>query len=813
MFLKKNIILRGMQILLLVGLVLVGLLSWSAMRLNTEAHWRGFEETTGEAARLLSELVTAALVVNEGPRLTAQLAGLVNDHGLRYLELRDAEGELLYRSGELPAGEGVQSRDMELQQDGRYLGQLSLGYDRRPVQQRITQTRTMQIVISLLLLLAAMVLVSLFFLPVARRMGALQQGALELKVGHWSHRIPDRALDELDHLASTYNLLAERLEKSDASLVQERMQRQLAQRHQNTLYEHLNALSYVASAANMDFHTVSGDVEGLLGFTRDDWLKPGFWSRRVRPQDRSRVWGGLATLTAEGGSVSLEYQVLHHSGSLVWVRQIAVVEADHEGVRRNQGLLLNIDAEKRAVEQTRFFADHDLLTGLYNRRHLKEELDRQIAMVLRYKRHGALLFIDIDQFKVINDNYGHGAGDQFLVGVVKRISASLRRTDVMARLGGDEFGVILPETTAEHALKVAAGILRLLNGKEIEYAGLRSRITASIGLAMFPEHGEEAEEIISNADAAMYRAKQSGRNRYQLFQEENLRSKEVEERLYWDRELRSALEQQRFELHLQPVVELASGHVMHHKGLLRLRDENGRLKLPAAFMESAQHVGLTPLLDQWVLQKALSLIRETQSEENPLRIVVCLSATELHDESYLDTLLEILLKAEGLQEQLILELPESALQADFVLAQRFIRSLHALGCHFSLRGFGINPGSIMVMRQFPLDFVCIDGSLIHDLDQDLQIRFTSRHCAILPNKMVYRPWLKPWNRRRYTKSCWIWGSGWVRGITSHSRVPAHIIWWSWNPYPPTPVIGIDRELRYRLPGTSGMSGFPCDSQM
>ena len=246
-------------------------------------------------------------------------------------------------------------------------------------------------------------------------------------------------------------------------------------------------------------------------------------------------------------------------------------------------------------EQLKHMADHDPLTGLLNRRAFEEELERHVAHVSRYGMTGAVLVLDLDHFgSRWNDLLGHSAGDELILSVASGLHESLRESDVLARLGGDEFAVLLPEADESAARATAAHLLERLRQEAV--AGRRGRgrrVTTSIGVALFEGRGRpNPEEVLVNADVAMYEAKEAGRDRYVVFSSEEHAESGVKARVDWAERIREALEEERFELHLQPILNLATGEVVQHEALLRMRADDGSLIPPGAFLDVAERFGL-----------------------------------------------------------------------------------------------------------------------------------------------------------------------------------------------------------------------------
>jgi diguanylate cyclase (GGDEF)-like protein len=379
--------------------------------------------------------------------------------------------------------------------------------------------------------------------------------------------------------------------------------------------------------------------------------------------------------------------------------------------------LRDLSETRKLEERLGALAHRDPLTGLPNRRLFEDRLEIALAQAHRYRQRVALIFIDIDRFKQVNDGFGHAAGDELLRGVAERLAASVREGDTVARLGGDEFTLLLPGIHyAEDLAAISRKLVESLR-EPFRIEGRELRVTASAGISLYPEDGEEGEALLKSADTAMYRAKERGRDNFQLFSPA-MAEKALERRSLED-SLRTALEKQELTLHYQPCLELASGRVVGVEALLRwLRPTLGVMP-PRDFMALADFTGVMLSVGPWVLETACRQAREWQRRgSQQLRLMVNLSAHELQQEGFV-VHVEKALAASGLPpDSLHLEIPEGYAMQDLARTIETLRELRSVGVHLAIDGFGAGFTSLAHLRQLPVDALKIDLSFVRGATTD-----------------------------------------------------------------------------------------------
>jgi len=407
--------------------------------------------------------------------------------------------------------------------------------------------------------------------------------------------------------------------------------------------------------------------------------------------------------------------LVRRDGSEVGIEDSAAPIHDHDGKAIGAVLVFHdVTASREMMEKTAHLAHYDFLTDLPNRPLLNERLAQAIALARRHRRRAAVLFLDLDRFKDINDSLGHAMGDKLLLSVAGRLLACVRVSDTVSRQGGDEFIVLLPDIDRpQDAGHFAAKILSAL-ALPHEIDGEELHVTMSIGIALYPDDGQDVDTVIKSADTAMYHAKESGRDNYQFFaQEMNTR---VVERLSIEARLRGALERREFSLHYQPKINLESGALIGTEALIRWRHPVRGTILPEQFIPIAEECGLIIPIGDWVLREACGQAKAwIDAGLEAVPVAVNISAVQLRHKDFLESVRGVLAET-GLEPRwLELELTESVLMQDAESTGRTLQALKALGVQLAVDDFGTGYSSLSYLTQFPIDTLKIDQSFVHKM--------------------------------------------------------------------------------------------------
>jgi len=530
-----------------------------------------------------------------------------------------------------------------------------------------------------------------------------------LKEGH----IEDKS--EKEFLSAAANTLAGIIERKEAEYELKKL---------SATIEHSINIVFITDV-NGNIEYVNKTFEEITGYSRneaigqnprilssgeaDEPLYEEMWDTILR----GNVWEG-------------EIKNRRKNGQYFWIRSLISPIKDESGkITHFLAIQEDITDSIQSQVMVEYFATHDELTGLINRQKFMDLLKEWMIAAKSYGHCGTLLMIDIDEFKYINDNFGHIVGDDYLRRVANLLSKRLLDLDEMhkvtqnsfiCRVGGDEFVIFLPMRGEKEGLQAAEEIKESIG--EFRIGEMQFSTTASIGIVLFPDHGEDTKSLLSKGDAALFRARELGYNKCHLYSSDDRYLEEIHTRVDWKRKVEKALLEDRFELWFQPILNLKDNAVRHYEVLVRMRDDDGKILLPGAFINVAEEVGLIGQIDKMVTEKAIKLQSRLLDKGMDITLSVNLSGKDLGNELIFNFLKETIESKGADPSHLVFEITETAAVRDLDRAVKFINDLKKLGCRFSLDDFGVGFTSFVYLREMNVDYIKIDGSFIRNLHKN-----------------------------------------------------------------------------------------------
>lgn len=454
-----------------------------------------------------------------------------------------------------------------------------------------------------------------------------------------------------------------------------------------------------------------------IGYSRDEIVNTSLFDY-IPVEDKRRAIEFLQIIRAQPEKLHhSEFRTIKKDGALLWTSNSARVTETLSG---NKVILIVSDDTTEAHElasDLAYQASHDWLTGLVNRREFESQLRSLIDSAIKEKTRHALCYLDLDQFKIINDTCGHGAGDELLSQVGAVLQDHVRKEDTVARLGGDEFGILAVNRTLDEAEEMGRTLCRVIDDYPFIWEDRKFNIGVSIGIAPVTESSGRVVDLLRAADRACYAAKDKGRSRVHVYREHDPDLKKKHGEMEWVNRINLALAEDRFRLYFQPIVPVNDqDRGIHFEILLRLEDVNGQTIFPSSFLPAAEHYNIIGKLDRWVVNTVFQwLMRRPRQLELLHLCAINLSGTSLADEAFLNVIIGAFNDIPVPPGKVCFEITETAAITNFTSTMRFIRTLKERGCRFSLDDFGAGLSCFKYLTNFPVDYLKIDGQFIRDI--------------------------------------------------------------------------------------------------
>jgi len=623
--------------------------------------------------------------------------------------------------------ESGQSDSNELTRVQREVGELELrvGISLADEQRALANAREKLLTAGALALAVAFAASLVVARSLVRPIRAIQNASVAIGRGDLGVRLDTLGRDEIGDVSRAFNHMLDELQTTLEELEESKQGLANAQRLAHLGSWRLDTTSDRLTGSEEFRRVYEFDADETV-MTRSDLLA------RIHSDDRGRFASVLNRCVSEGTPFRLDHRSVELSGSERFLHSQGNLVSSEQtgGDPRVEGTVQDITERKLVEEQVRYLANHDSLTGLGNRRLFKEHLDLAIEAARVERRAVGVIFLDLDDFKLINDTLGHSVGDRVLREVADRIAQTVRGfrlprgsdqeapAATVSRLGGDEFTVLItgirgPETPGRMARRILRSLERPFDLESQEVV-----IGASIGIATWPADGDNVETLLRNCDTAMYHAKEQGRNTYQFYSESM--NAVVFKRLLLENKLRKAIERDELELAFQPKLSLATGRVVGLEALSRWRDPDLGMISPSEFIPLAEETGLIDAIGDWALEAAVKQVQkwDANGELAGLRISVNLSGHELHDDSLMSRVIGILGRSGVDPKRFDFEITETALMRNEEVARSILKQLRSLGITISLDDFGTGYSSLSYLRRLPIDTLKIDRSFVINIEEE-----------------------------------------------------------------------------------------------
>ncbi len=529
-------------------------------------------------------------------------------------------------------------------------------------------------------------------------------------------------LDDLRTEVEDHKITEEKLKKAKDTAEQHALS---AENQRNFLHMTLQSIvdGVITTTIDGDIQTINPMAEQLTGWTEAEAIgKPLVQvMHALDDTTNDRIYNPAEniqhkTVLDEPVSAIL---IQHHSNIETPIKYVVAPMRDHDDKIAGTVIIIHDESVQRSLNrQLTFQATHDALTGLINRYEFERRLKSIVAAQASDKSLNTLCYIDLDQFKLINDTCGHSAGDELLKNITALLQKELQDIGILARLGGDEFGLLLKNCDLVHAQEISKQLLESIQQFQFTDSGNNFTISASIGISVISQAAKNCEEILSNADSACHLAKENGRNRVQVFTEEDDKLLNQQRAMHWVSRINHALEENRFQLYFQEIISLKSqepSFILHGEILLRMIDKEGDIVSPNNFLPAAEKYNMISLIDEWVVKHTIEWLA---TRKDKVLISINLSGMSLSNRDFLSFVISTIKQYKINPELLCFEITETAAINHLNVAITFMNTLKKLGCTFALDDFGSGLSSFSYLTSLPVDYLKIDGAFVMDIDKD-----------------------------------------------------------------------------------------------
>lgn len=721
-----------------VEVFMLALLVCNSTRLITDHLTAQTDAHIEELRPLLNAALAAPMAQRDYVTVQEILRESQNANGLHYLRVLNSEGVWVAEQGAVPLRESAPTPNLLhhtilIETAGQRYGELQFGFSTAFMTQARSQLLNQSLLIAGMEIAISIGLLAFIGFLLTRHLVRLTSASEAIARGNFKMTLPVGSRDEVGHLSQTFNTMSAGIQYRIESL-HEAMSSLAAADAAKIIYmealeeEHSRLIGLLAA---MNLGVLFVDMEGKIEYCNPLFSRIWMISDDVKLSGQSM----LHLLNHSKGILSQPDHFSQHlfdvqdtrplSDSFEFkmtdgrvIKELSVVVSDTVGHAIGRlWMYEDVTRERQASEQLIYMAERDALTGLLNRRRIYEELGRLMEEGRRNRNCGAMLFFDLDDFKYVNDTFGHSAGDALLTRISGELSTLVRKGELLARIGGDEFAILVHDCGVENIEVLAERVVRAIANIPFRFAGIDIRVTSSLGYALYPKHADNAEDLITCADAAMYQAKDAGKNAWREYRPDLDASREMMTRLGWNERIDRAIDNGLLRLHFQGIYDASTLALKHLEALVRMVDEQDPTRLipPGNFIPFAEKSGKILAIDRWVLNESIALLAR-----NPGMVPMAVNISgRSFDDHTLPLFIADLLAQQGVEPQrLLIELTETAAVSDLQDAVLFINALHRTGCETCLDDFGAGFSSFAYLKYLKVGVLKIDGLFVRNLPQD-----------------------------------------------------------------------------------------------